>query len=131
TILKGLRAAERLEREARDLNRRFGVFLHSGSNAWVVSPARTANGHALLWGGPQEGFDNPNIDWEMYIRARRMRTGGVMIAGGARAGSWARRTGPRPPRRRARPTTGRSTGRRSRRRSPPSRRARPRSTASC
>jgi acyl-homoserine lactone acylase PvdQ len=81
TILKGLRAAERLEREARDLNRRFGVFLHSGSNAWVVSPARTANGHALLWGGPQEGFDNPNIDWEMYVRARRMHTGGMMIAG--------------------------------------------------
>src|SRR5262249_56550712 len=81
TTLKGLRAAERLEREARDLNRRSGVFIHSGSNAWVVSPARTANGRALLWGGPQEGFDNPNIDWEMYVRARRMHAGGMMIAG--------------------------------------------------
>jgi len=65
----------------RELNRRFGVFIHSGSNSWVVSPSRSATGHALLWGGPQEGFDNPNIDWEMYIRSKRMKAGGMMIAG--------------------------------------------------
>ncbi|HYR97079.1 MAG TPA: penicillin acylase family protein [Candidatus Binatus sp.] len=81
TVLRGLRAAERMEREARELNRRFGVFVHSGSNAWVVAPSRSQNGHALLWGGPQEGFDNPNIDWEIYVKARRMRAGGMMIAG--------------------------------------------------
>jgi len=81
TILRGLRAAERLEREAKELNRRFGVFVHSGSNAWVVTPSRSASGHALLWGGPQEGFDNPNIDWEGYIVSPRMKAGGMMIAG--------------------------------------------------
>ncbi|HXJ35523.1 MAG TPA: penicillin acylase family protein [Candidatus Eisenbacteria bacterium] len=81
TILRGLRATQRMEREARELNRRFGVFLKSGSNAWVVSPERSQTGHALLWGGPQEGFDNPNIDVEMYVNSRAMRAGGMMIAG--------------------------------------------------
>jgi penicillin amidase len=81
TILRGLRAAERLERHARELNRRFGVFVRSGSNAWVVAPERSATGNALLWGGPQEGFDNPNIDWEAYILSPHMKAGGMMIAG--------------------------------------------------
>src|SRR5207253_3337308 len=55
TILKGLAAADRLEREARDLRRRFGTFVRWGSNAWVVSPSRSERGHALLWGGSAEG----------------------------------------------------------------------------
>ena len=37
--------------------------------------------HALLWGGPQEGFDNPNIDVELYVNSKAMRAGGMMIAG--------------------------------------------------
>ncbi len=81
TILRGLAAADRMERHARDLNRRFGVFVTSGSNAWVVAPERSANGHALLWGGPQEGFDNPNIDWEAYVLSPHLKAGGMMIAG--------------------------------------------------
>jgi len=81
TILRGLAAAERLEREARELHHRFGTFVRWGSNAWLVTPARSESGHALLWGGPQEGLDNPNIDWEMYIRSRPMKAGGMMIAG--------------------------------------------------
>ncbi|HYY06036.1 MAG TPA: penicillin acylase family protein, partial [Candidatus Limnocylindria bacterium] len=81
TILKGLAAAERLEREARELHHRFGTFVRWGSNAWLVAPARSESGHALLWGGPQEGLDNPNIDWEMYIRSPQMKAGGMMIAG--------------------------------------------------
>jgi hypothetical protein len=32
------------------------VLSHGGSNAIAVSPSRSANGHALLWGAPQEGF---------------------------------------------------------------------------
>lgn len=81
SIARALAAADRMEAHARDLNRRFGVFLHSGSNAWVVTPDRSATHHALLWGGPQEGFDNPNIDWEAYVRAPRMQAGGMFIAG--------------------------------------------------
>jgi penicillin amidase len=81
TVRRGLAAAERMEREARELNRKFGVFIKSGSNAWVVSPGRSATRRALLWGGPQEGFDNPNIDVEMYVNAKGVHTGGMMIAG--------------------------------------------------
>src|SRR5262249_46824865 len=81
TVLRGLRATERMEREAREANRRFGVFLKSGSNAWVVSPERSATKHALLWGGPQEAYDNPNIDVELYVNSPAMRAGGMMIAG--------------------------------------------------
>jgi len=122
TILRGLAAAERMERHARELNRRFGVFITSGSNAWLVAPERSATGNALLWGGPQEGFDNPNIDWEAYILSPNMKAGGMMIAG-VRACSSAKRRASRGRRRRARSTTRRSTSRRSRRRRSPSRRA--------
>jgi penicillin amidase len=81
TVLRGLAAAERMRRHAEELNRRFGVFVHSGSNSWLVAPERSATGNALLWGGPQEGFDNPNIDWEAYILSPHMKAGGMMIAG--------------------------------------------------
>jgi penicillin amidase len=81
TVLRGLAAAERMRRHAEELNRRFGVFVHSGSNSWLVAPERSANGNALLWGGPQEGFDNPNIDWEAYILSPHMKAGGMLIAG--------------------------------------------------
>ena len=81
TILRGLAAAQRLEAHARELNRRFGVFVTSGSNAWVVAPERTATGNTLLWGGPQEGFDNPNIDWEGDVLSPSLKAGGMFIAG--------------------------------------------------
>src|SRR5262245_23700131 len=70
-----------MRRHAEELNRRFGVFVTSGSNAWLVAPERSATGNALLWGGPQEGFDNPNIDWEAYILSPHLKAGGMMIAG--------------------------------------------------
>ena len=81
TVLRGLRAANRMEREAKELNRKFGVFIKSGSNSWLVSPTRSASKKALLWGGPQEGYGNPNIDVEMYINSKAMHAGGMMIAG--------------------------------------------------
>jgi len=81
SVLRGLRAAERMEHAAQRANRLFGVFIKSGSNAWLVSPARSESKHALLWGGPQEGFDNPNIDVELYVNSKAMRAGGMMIAG--------------------------------------------------
>jgi penicillin amidase len=60
---------------------RFGVFIKSGSNAWLVSPGRSESKRATLWGGPQEGYGNPNIDVEMYVNSKAMRAGGMMIAG--------------------------------------------------
>src|SRR5581483_5913958 len=40
----------------------FHVPYKDGSNAFVVSPRRTASRKALLWGAPQEGFGSPSID---------------------------------------------------------------------
>ena len=47
----------------------------------MVAPGRSASGNALLWGGPQEGFSNPNIDWEGYVLSPRFKAGGMFIAG--------------------------------------------------
>src|SRR4030095_13605564 len=35
TVLRGLAAANRMEQEAKEANRRFGVFVKSVSNAWM------------------------------------------------------------------------------------------------
>jgi len=59
---------------------RYHVPWKDGSNAWVVSPKKTTNGHAFLWGGPQEGFDTPNIDWEVYQHGPGFDAGGMTIA---------------------------------------------------
>jgi penicillin G amidase len=38
------------------------VLAHGGSDAFAVAPWRSADHHALLWGGPQEGTGNPSVD---------------------------------------------------------------------
>jgi acyl-homoserine lactone acylase PvdQ len=57
------------------------VLSHGGSNAIAVSPSRSADGHALLWGAPQEGFGTPSVDGEEYLRAPGYRAGGMYITG--------------------------------------------------
>ena len=57
------------------------VLSHGGSNAIAVSPSRSANGHALLWGAPQEGFGNPSVDGEEYLHAPGYDAGGMYITG--------------------------------------------------
>ncbi len=59
---------------------RYHVPWRGGSNSWVVSPKKTTNGHAFLWGGPQEGFDSPSIDWEIYQHGPGFESGGMTIA---------------------------------------------------
>lgn len=39
----------------------------AGSNNWVVAPARTANGHALLAGDPHLGLTLPSIWYEVHL----------------------------------------------------------------
>lgn len=63
------------------VGRWLGVPWRDGSNAYVIAPQRSARGRALLWGGPQEGFDSPNIDVEAYLRAPGYAAGGMQIAG--------------------------------------------------
>jgi penicillin G amidase len=52
-----------------------------GSNAFVVSPRRTASHRALLWGAPQEGFGSPSIDVEEYLHGPSYDAGGMTIPG--------------------------------------------------
>jgi penicillin amidase len=57
------------------------VLSHGGSNAIAVSGWRSADGHALLWGAPQEGFGTPSVDGEEYLHAPGYDAGGMYITG--------------------------------------------------
>ena len=58
------------------------VLAHGGSDAFAVAPWRSADHHALLWGGPQEGTGNPSVDWEAYLHGPRgYDAGGMTITG--------------------------------------------------
>jgi penicillin amidase len=58
------------------------VLAHGGSDAFVVAPWRSADHHALLWGGPQEGANNPSVDWEVYLHGPGgYDAGGMTITG--------------------------------------------------
>jgi penicillin amidase len=54
---------------------------HGGSNAFVVTPSKSKDHHALLWGAPQEGFGTPSIDGEEYLHGPGYDAGGMYIAG--------------------------------------------------
>ena len=59
-----------------------GVVAHGGSNAFVVAPWRSADGHALLWGAPQEGFSTPSIDYEETLHGPNgYDASGMAVAG--------------------------------------------------
>jgi penicillin G amidase len=58
------------------------VLAHGGSDAFVVAPWRSADHHALLWGGPQEGANTPSVDWEVYLHGPGgYDAGGMTITG--------------------------------------------------
>jgi penicillin G amidase len=58
------------------------VLAHGGSDAFAVAPWRSADHHALLWGGPQEGVNNPSVDWEAYLHGPGgYDAGGMTITG--------------------------------------------------
>jgi Penicillin amidase len=57
------------------------VLSHGGSNAIAVSPSRSADGDALLWGAPQEGFGTPSVDGEQYLGAPGYDAGGMYVTG--------------------------------------------------
>lgn len=52
---------------ARDVWRSNGIPIKLGSYFWAVSPPRSATGHALLYGGPQMGFETPNVVHEVQL----------------------------------------------------------------
>ncbi len=60
---------------------RLKVPWRDGSNAFVIAPSRSRDGHALLWGGPQEGFVTPSIDGEEYLHGPNYEAGGMYVIG--------------------------------------------------
>jgi penicillin amidase len=54
--------------EARRTWEAYGIPSKLGSYAWVVSPARSAEGYAMLYGGPQMGFSVPEVLHEVQLK---------------------------------------------------------------
>ena len=54
--------------EARQLWASLGVPIKLGSYAWAVRPSKSSNGAAMLFGGPQMGFDTPAVIHEVQLK---------------------------------------------------------------
>jgi len=61
--------------------RHLGIKNKAASNAIVISPKLSANGHALLLGGPQMGYSVPQIALEMSIHNDSLNVHGISFAG--------------------------------------------------
>jgi penicillin amidase len=70
------------ETEARRNWEKIGVPSRLGSYAWVVSPKKSAEGYAMLYGGPQMGFAVPEIVHEVQLKSDE----GFNVTGAAVAG---------------------------------------------
>ena len=68
--------------EARTIWQSLGVPTKLGSYAWAISAARSANGFAMLYGGPQMGFSVPEVLHEVQLNGGN----GFNVAGMAFAG---------------------------------------------
>ena len=76
------------------------VVAQRGSNQWAVSPARTADGNAILLIDPHLSWWGPSRFWEMRIHAGELQGSGVGLAGSPYIGlghndkiGWAMTTG--------------------------------------
>lgn len=70
------------EAEARRQWEKLGVPSKLGSYAWVVSPAKSAEGYAMLYGGPQMGFAVPEIVHEVQLKSDEgFNVTGMAVAG--------------------------------------------------
>ncbi|MEA3406974.1 MAG: penicillin acylase family protein, partial [Chloroflexota bacterium] len=61
------RAVDAQRKAARDVWEKYGIPTKLGSYAWAVGPSRSASGHAMLLGGPQMGWDAPDIVHEVQL----------------------------------------------------------------
>jgi len=72
-----------LREQAIELWRSLGVPTKLGSYAWAVSPERSANGAAMLYGGPQMGFSTPEVVHNVeLIGGNGFNVVGMGVAGG-------------------------------------------------
>jgi penicillin amidase len=73
---------ETLDDAAAGILKSLGVPTGMGSHAWVVSPAKSANGSAMLFGGPQVGFNTPEVFHEVQLEGGNgFNVAGIAIAG--------------------------------------------------
>jgi penicillin amidase len=68
---------ETLDDEAAGILKSLGVTTGIGSHGWVVSPARSASGSAMLFGAPQVGFNTP----EEFLEVQLNGGNGFNVAG--------------------------------------------------
>ena len=74
---------ERLREQALALWQSIGVPTKLGSYAWAVDGCKSANGHPMLYGGPQMGFNAPEIIHEIELQGGNgFHVDGLAIAGG-------------------------------------------------
>jgi penicillin G amidase len=57
-----------MEVQADAVLRALGVPILAGSHGWVVSTAKSANGSAMLFGGPQVDFNTPELYHEVHLK---------------------------------------------------------------
>jgi penicillin amidase len=61
-----------------------GVVTKLGSYAWTIAPSKSAEGGAMLYGGPQVGFDTPSLMHEVQLKGGDgdFNVTGMAFAGG-------------------------------------------------
>jgi penicillin G amidase len=57
-----------LEEQADAVLGMVGVPISAGSHGWIVSAAKSANGSAMLFGGPQVDFNTPELFHEVHLK---------------------------------------------------------------
>ncbi|MCP4641651.1 MAG: penicillin acylase family protein [bacterium] len=69
------------EKRVRDFDKAEGVFAKWGSQAWVVSPERSATGNALFFSSPQMQYDVPSNAHQVHLVAPGLNLYGIAHAG--------------------------------------------------
>ncbi len=71
-----------LEAQSTAVLESLGIPTRLGSHGWVVSAAKSANGFAMLFGGPQQGFPTPSVVHEVQLHGGNgFNATGTAIAG--------------------------------------------------
>lgn len=76
-----LLAALEHQQSAKDYAESIGMPTGWGSNAWVVTPERSASGKAMLFGGPMMGWGVPQIAVEVHLNAPGFNVIGMCFPG--------------------------------------------------
>ena len=79
-----LKLAQQIIKNIKSIDHTFdllGAQEHLGSNAWVVSPEKSASGNTLFLAGPQDGYSIPSIDYEIGLHGANIDLIGITYPG--------------------------------------------------